>query len=229
MSPPDESLQSPAPAAPTEVPDATLPEASMPPPPSELPAASGAPYRSQEASAPVEASHPFSKPRRPRPVLGPALSTFAALLWSFVVAGQFTTSWHLGAPLPQGIALSLVALATLAAWIAGVRRSGLVVPPARRAGGLVGRALAAFVLAFGLFLACLFAATMAGATALRDHDLLIAFGLVLLATGAAIVGPKWTSPAPPERTHRQRFALVILWIMGVLVTFVAGVDLASSG
>jgi hypothetical protein len=226
MSPSEEPLPSHPPVAPTEEPDST--ELASPAPPSEQPVPSGAPYRAHEPPSPVEVSHPFSKPRRPRPVIGPALSTFAALLWSFVVAGQFTTSWRMGAPLPPGIALSAVTLATLAAWIASVRRSGLVVPPAQRT-GLVGRGLAAGAVAFVLFLSSLFVATMAGATALRDHDLLIAFGLVALATGAAIVGPKWTSPAPPERTHRQRFALVVLWIVGALVTLVAGVDLASSG
>ena len=230
MSPSDESLPlasaaSAPDAAEREEADAAQPEA--PAPPSELPLPSGAPYRTHEAPSAAPAA-PFAKPKRPRPVLGPALSTFAALLWSFVVAGQLTTSWHLGAPLPQGVALSAVVLATLAAGLVGVRRSGLVAPPAQRA-GLVGRAIAVFVLAFVLFLITLFAATMAGATALRDHDLLIAFGLVGLATAAAILGPKWTSPAPLERTHGQRFTLVVLWILGAVVTFVAGVDLAANG
>src|SRR5689334_7425060 len=52
-------------------------------------------------------------PRRPWPVMGSALNVFGVLLWSFVVFGQFTTSWMSGAPLAEGTATLFVFFATL--------------------------------------------------------------------------------------------------------------------
>jgi hypothetical protein len=59
--------------------------------------------------------------------------------------------------------------------------------------------------------------------------LLIAFALVTFSLVAAIAGPPWTSPIRPLRTHRQRFTLTVFWIAGVVITFVAGAELAVNG
>ncbi len=239
MSHPDESMPSPpAPLEASEAPSAagvSEPEApTRSPRPGEASALespmtsgapSGAPYRVQPPPDPTP-ELPWARPSRP--VIGPALSVFAALLWSFVVAGQFTTSWSTGAPLGQGAAVALVLLATLAAWITSVRRSRIVMPPLRTI-NLVGRGIGIAALALVLFLLCLFAATVAGNTSSRNHDVLIALVLVALSAASAIGGPRLTSPTRPERTHGQRFALVVLWITCVLLTLVAGADLVANG
>jgi hypothetical protein len=160
-------------------------------------------------------------------VIGPALSLFAVLLWGFVVAGQFTTSWVTGAPLSQGVAVTFVLLTTNASWLFCIRRSCVVAPPLRSS-ALVGRAVAIAALAIVFFFASIFAATMVGQLSSNNHDLLIAFGLVTASTLAATAGPRLTSPLRPELTHRQRFLLVVAWMAGALLTVVAGVDLAAN-
>jgi hypothetical protein len=196
------------------------------PVPSGLPMPPGPPYRVPEPS--LLPSSPFVAARRPRPVIGPALSVFAVLLWTFVVVGQFTTSWTMGATFGQGIALALVMLATFAAWVANLRRSRMLVPPQRTA-GLVGRGIGIGALALSLFLACLAVATVAGSTSSKNHDFFIAFALIVVSTVAAIAGPRLTSPVRPERSHGSRFVLVVMWIAGALLTLVAAADLAANG
>jgi len=84
-------------------------------------------------------------------------------------------------------------------------------------------------MAFLLFLVCLVAATAAGGVSSRNHDLLIAFVLVVVSAVAAIAGSRLTSPTRAERTHRQRFSLVAMWVAGALITLVAAADLAANG
>jgi hypothetical protein len=196
----------------------------------DAPVPSGAPYRvpsPQVVHAPAE-SYDFRPPRRPRPMIGPALSVLGVALWAFVVMGQFTTSWMFGAPLGQGTAVFVIAFLTTVAWVAGLRRSRAALAP-RGAAHHVGRALGIAALSLLFFVLCLVAATAAGGMSSRGHDLLIAFALVVVSLGAAIAGPRLTSPVPLARTHRQRSILVGMWLIGVLVTLVAGADLAANG
>jgi hypothetical protein len=167
-------------------------------------------------------------PKRPRPLIGPAISVFAVMLWTFVIAGQFTTSWNLGAPLSQEVAVALILVTTFAAWLGSVRLSRLVVPP-RQTTNLVWRAIGIGVLAFVFFITCFTAAAFAGAATRENHDFLIPFVLVVLSLGAALAGRKMTAPSPPQRTARERFLVVAMWIAGTLLTLVAGIDLAANG
>jgi hypothetical protein len=173
-------------------------------------------------------AHVLPPSPRPWPVLGPAVSVYAVLLWSFVVFGQLTTSWSMGTPLSGTVAGFAVLLLAFVAWIAGIRRGSLALPPRSRA-RLVGRAVGIAAASFVLWLATIFAATILGSESRRNHDLLVAFLLVVVSGVAALAGPRLTSPVRPVRTHRMRFALVMMWICGALVTLVAGVDLAANG
>jgi hypothetical protein len=188
----------------------------------------GSPYRVPETTEPL-AWPELRTRKRPRPWIGPALSVFAVLLWAFVVAGQFTTSWMTGAPISQGFALFLVMLATFAAWISGIRRSRFAMPPRRPFAGLVGRGIGIAAIAGLLFFVSIFAATAIGNLSSNDHDLFIAFVLVGIATLAAVLGPRLTSEMRPETPHRMRFIVVVMWLAGALLTLVAGVDLAANG
>jgi hypothetical protein len=179
-------------------------------------------------AAASEPQLPFATQRRPRPLLGPALSVYAMMLWAFVVAGQLTTSWLFGAPLGQGTAVFMVFATTFAVWIASLRRSRMAVPP-RSHGHLFWRAVGVGVVAFLFFFVTLIGATILARTSYRDHDFLVAFGLVVVSLVAAIAGPKLTTPTAPERTHGQRFALVAAWIAGTVLTLVAAADLAANG
>jgi hypothetical protein len=211
-------------------PDDTAPRLPQPVPATTATAEDGAPYR--VPAPPVEPPEPevfsFAPPRKPRPIIGPALSTFAIVLWTFVVVGQFTTSWPLGTPISQGAAAVLLVGMTFLAWAVSLRRSRVVLPP-RSIVHFVGRGLGIAALAWILFVVTLVAATAAGEMSSRNHDMLIALVLLFLSLGAAIAGPKVTSPAPPERTHRERSMLAMLWIAGTLLTLVTAVDLAVHG
>jgi hypothetical protein len=190
----------------------------------------GAPYRVAAAAPDLETLTPELSfgppPRKARPLIGPALSVFAAMLWTFVVAGQFASSWRLGVQVRSGEATILVAVATLVAFIASMRRSRIAVPP-RSTFHLIWRAIGAGVVAFLLFVLSVVAAMAINGG--LGSDFLIAFALVLLSLLSAIVGPHLTSPQKPERTQRQRALLVMLWIAGTLLTLVAGVDLGVNG
>ncbi|MDB4944034.1 MAG: hypothetical protein JWP97_3568 [Labilithrix sp.] len=197
------------------------------------PPAPGAPYRAPGdlvAPAPALPAAP-----RGRPVLGPALGVYGALLWSFVVAGQLTTSLSLGAPLPEALAVLAVMAAGLVALISGVARARRAVPP-RSAVHLLGRIMGTGLVGFSLFVVTLIGATVAGQIgASPAADLLVAFVLVGVGVAATVGSSRITAGAPlavevfagdPERRRALR---VTLWIMGALVTFVVGVDLALHG
>lgn len=198
------------------------------PAPHAWPPVSAGPYR----TPPYEAT-PYVA-RGPRPawaVMGPSLRVFAVLLWSYVVVGQFTASWPLGRPISPVVALALVVLLTLLAWVAALRTSHAVAPAA---GALrfVARGLALATVGFALFFFAV-VAPMVGAVLMphmRGYDLLVGFVLVSVSLGAALLGEhiSYSPDLPrPARTHGQRFVLVVMWVAGALLTLVAGADLAG--
>ena len=241
MSHPDDPMPAPpvpnapleaAPAAPAPAPVEAPPAVMVAPDPSALaaPVPSGAPYR---VPAPPPAAEPMTPeiyfgpaPRKPRPLIGPALSVFAVMLWSFVVAGQFASSWSLGVQVRGIDAASIVISLTFVAWIVNMRRSRIAVPP-RVTTHLVWRCIGAAIVAVILFFFCLVAAIAINSA--MNADFLVAAVLVLLSLLAAIAGAHLTSPVAPERTPRQRTILIALWIAGTLLTLVAGVDLGAHG
>jgi hypothetical protein len=192
-----------------------------------VPPVPSGPYR-LPADAIVLPPLPEAPAKATRPLFGPAVSVFAVLLWAFVVVGQYTTSWTFGVPLGEGVAIGMVLLATFAAWLANVRWSGIVTPPAST-GRFVLRALGIGALAVALFGLTILVATILGGVLRRSAELVVPFALVFLATVAAIAGPRLTSPMRPIRTHRGRFLLVTLWLGGTILTLIAGVDLAAYG
>lgn len=194
--------------------------------PATIEAPPGGPYRVAEQPEVAVAPYVHTAPR-PWPIFGPSLSVFAVLLWSFVVAGQFTTSWSMGKPLGQGVAIGMVFIATFVAWLINVRASAIA-EPSRSSGRIIGRAIGIGALAFVYFVLAIIVATAFGQSA-RGLDLFVAFALVAVSLVAAIVGPRLTMRVRPTRTHRERVTLVVTWIVGVLLTLVAGADLAANG
>ena len=189
----------------------------------EAPIPSGAPYRAlPELGTPLA----LSSSRRARPVIGPALTTYALLLWSYVVFGQFTTTLSASTPLGEGKAFFGVFAVTSATWLIVVRRSQRTAPTTGPR--LVPRAVAVAALAALLFFVTVFVATMVGSFS-THLDVFIPFVLVLLCLGAVIYGRRLLVPEPTPRTQNERSVLVGLWMTVVLVTFIAGVDLALNG
>lgn len=190
------------------------------------PPSHGGPYRVPLApEAPVFPGFPPARP--PRPILGSAVAVYGVLLWSFVIAGQFATSWITGAPMSHGLAAFLVLAATTTAWVFALRRSRDALP-SMTTGRFVGRGIGVLTLAFAFFVLTILVATLFG-QATSGHDFLIAFTLVAASLAAIIMGPRLTLPRRPERTHRMRFAVISMWIVGVILTFVAAAELATTG
>ena len=182
------------------------------------------PYR----TPPRDESVGFGPPKRaPWPVVGPALSGFGVMLWSFVVAGQFTTSWSAGRPLDQGIAVGAVVFATVVAWVLGLRRSRAVAPSAT--GWFFARAVAVVVSTLVFFVVAVVVTTAVAGTSSRNHDFFVGFLLVAVAFVSVLLGTHLTSPERPDRSHGQRFVQVALWVASALLSFVAGADLVSNG
>jgi hypothetical protein len=182
------------------------------------------------APAPAPAPSPFvTAPARtvgtPRPLLGPALRVYGALLWSYVVFGQFTTSWIDDRPLGEGWALLGVFATTATVAVLAVRRSVKVAPTG--AVGLVRRTAAAVAIALLAWFT-----TVAGVTLSRafNGDTKNAMALVAMALTASIVGLRMNrAPEGTERMHGRRVLQVMIWITLAVVTLVAGAELVAVG
>jgi hypothetical protein len=166
--------------------------------------------------------------KRPRPVLGPAFTLLAALLWAFVVIGTFTTSWLSGgAPLAEGVAIVLVAMATAGAWTHAVRQSRTV--PAQGLGGLLRRSVVVGALAFGMWGLLVTFATLAGKASSANIDGYVTTCLLVVVAIAAVAGRRFTMPVRPARTPARSVALAAFWIGVALVTLGAYVEIVAEG
>jgi hypothetical protein len=209
------------------------PDVPMPAPPSRQigpPPIQGAPYRVPLAPMQEPATLPWAPvvaAKKPSPILGSAIALYGIALWGFVIMGQFATSWISGTPIQNGTALFFVFVLVMTGWGLALHRSRQAVPPAT-AGRLVWRGIGIFGLAFVFFFVTIIMAAIFGQNT-YGHDFLIAFTLVAASVAAMIVGPRMTMPVRPQLTHGHRFAVVCMWIGGVIVTFIAGAELASNG
>jgi len=162
--------------------------------------------------------------RRPRPVLGPALTVFGVLLWSFVVMGEFTTSWNSGAPLEEGTAIVLVVLATLTAWVFAMQGSTRG-RPAQGTPRLIARSALVGLVAFLLWGLFVVMAAAIGKASSKSPDVAIASFLIVVAALAARAGPRLTTRERPPLTRARRAGSAVLWIGGAMVTLGACVEM----
>jgi hypothetical protein len=165
--------------------------------------------------------------RRSHPVLGPTLTVFAALLWAYVVFGTFTTSWMAGsAPLGEGVAVLLVAVATVAAWAHAVRSSLSVA--VKGPGGLVRRSAAVGLLAFAMWgLLVILATLVAVAIPPARVDAIVMAGLLVVAALGARAGHRLTRAAPPRTVHALSFPVVAFWMCIAAITLAACVEIVG--
>ena len=125
------------------------------------------------------------------------------MLWSYVVFGQYTTSWLPGAaPLGEGTAFFFVFVADLVAWVLAVRRS--LVVPVRGQQGIAGRAINIGVLACAWWLVTVVLAALFGQVSGKNLDGPITAFLVLLSGFAVIQGRRLTLPEGQRPTQRDR-------------------------
>jgi hypothetical protein len=168
--------------------------------------------------APPEAVD-FVAPPRPKPLLGPVLSVAGALLWSYVVMGQLTTSWLSGqAPLGEGLALTGVMLSTGAALVVALSQSPAGAPGAS---ATVKRAGIVLVLSLLLVVAVVVLATVAGAMSRSNLDVPITLALLGTAVITLVSGWRLSRALAPPLSHRQRVFAIAFWAFAAAVTLTA--------
>jgi hypothetical protein len=191
--------------------------------PTQLPAPAPAPEL-------APASTPSTLLARPaRPLLGPTLRVYGALLWSYVIAGQFTTSWFDdGAPLGEAWATLIVVGVTVLVLLLAMRRSAEIAPP-QVGSSLVPRTLGVLALAFLAFVVTLAGVTVGGFILLPGrHNVLYAFVLVVAACLASLAGQRMTRPVGAH-VHSTRVQNVLIWFVLTVITLIAGAELVTNG
>jgi len=208
--------------------EATPAPASAPaprPPPAPAPPVPAAPVPVVEA-APAPSPDIDLRVKRPRPVMGPALTLLGVLLWAFVVIGTFTTSWLSGgAPLGEGAAKGLVAVVVLVAWTLAVRRSRSV--PMRGRRGLITRSAAVGLLALALWGSLVSLTTVVGKASTANVDPFVTAFLLIAAAVAVFSGHRMTMAVRSERTRGRRLAVVALWVGVAVVTLGACAEIVG--
>jgi len=149
------------------------------------------------------------------------------LLWAFVVMGTFTTSWLSGggAPLAQGVAFALVAGATVAAWVVGVRRSRTVAIPELR--GPVAHYAIVLLAALTLFISVVLLATIVGKASGPRLDALIAAVLLIASALAVLEGDRMLGRTGLPRSSARRMLVLATWLGIGMVTLGACVELVA--
>jgi hypothetical protein len=178
----------------------------------------------------VPASSPTAPATPPsRPLLGAVLRVYGALLWSYVIAGQFTTSWFdEGAPLGEAWATLIVVGVTLLVLLLAMRRSAEIAPP-QVGSSLVPRALGVLALALLAFVVILAGVTVGGFIFLPGrHNVLYAFVLVVAACLASLAGQRMTRPGGAYM-YNTRVQNVLIWFMLAVITLIAGAELVTNG
>jgi hypothetical protein len=155
------------------------------------------------------------KARPSRPLLGPSLWLFGALLWAYVIVGELVV--RSGFPEPLGWLGVLFVLGVT--WFFAIERSFGEDAPAPHE--RLKRALSPLAAAVGLWLATLILSTVIGATTPGNLDGLITVGLWLFSLGPFFVGRRMTGTQRPAIDPSRRPLGILLWIGATLVTLVA--------
>lgn len=147
--------------------------------------------------------------RRRFPVLGASLWIFGALLWAYLIMGE----WVIHLKLPEGVGVLVVAIAYGVAWFTSVRELGqsgsrwkLVVP------GLVAVVLfaATLLLVSGLF-----------GSSRRSTIAAVTMSLWFFSAAVYVLGRHLRARSRVNRTRWQAAGSIALWIVSGLVTLVS--------
>jgi hypothetical protein len=159
-------------------------------------------------------------------LVGPTLRVYGALLWSFVIAGQFTTSWIDGAPVHEGLAVAFVLATTGLVGAFAMFRYAAVTQPSRVA--LARGGIAVFLYAVVACVVSVFVVSVGSVFTSDRRSLLPPFVLVALALVASLVGQRAQRTATPS-THTQRVAGAMAWFVTMVLTLIAAAELIANG
>jgi hypothetical protein len=183
-----------------------------------------APYRALPHEAPAAAAPP-----RAWPVMGSSLWVFGVSMWAFLVMGELATSYGPGKRdllVGEGVAVTFVFVAGLAAWAYALRRM-MASPPAR---GLVhgaARAVAVAFLAFVMWAVVTIAAIIVGEGSRRNVDGKVTVTLMVVAAAAAAGGWRMAGAHGSEAIRRSRRAWLAIGVGATVLTLVALIEVIA--
>lgn len=147
--------------------------------------------------------------RRGHPVIGASLWTYGALLWAYVVLGE----WVLRFNLPEGMGALTVIAAFGVAWLSAVR--DLKTPADRWRRWVPG------VAGFGLFVVTVLLVTLLFGTTRRSIVGAITVMFWFFSAAVYIAGRVVTARPRVARTRARTAATVLLWLVSGLGTLVS--------
>jgi len=121
----------------------------------------------------------------PRPIIGTSVWTFGAMLWAYVVLGEYTTAGFIG----EAVAGPILILVAAVSWAIAVRRS-LVTPPRRF--GILGRALVPGAIALLLLTFCALFMNFVGESSHQNQDVPMTLAFMVLGMLAFFGGQRLT-------------------------------------
>lgn len=146
--------------------------------------------------------------RRGHPVLGASLWIFGALLWAYLVVGEWVLRFHL----PEGVGALVVIAAYGTAWLSAIR--DLTTPADRWRRLVPGGA------GVGLFVAMLLFVTLLFGTTRQSVVGAITVLLWFFSAGVYITGRYVTARPRVARTRARLAATIVLWLISGLGTLV---------
>ncbi len=184
-----------------------------------LPTASDTKATVENADLDSEFISPFRKVSRLRPIFGPSIWTFGALLWAYVVLGEYTTAGFIG----EAIAGALLILVAAVSWTIAVRRS-LATPPRRF--GVLGRTLFPGAIALLLSIFCALFMNFVGESSHQNPDvpMTLAFmvlGMLAFFGGKRLTGSVDKQPLTKTYAHLPLIGAILVSLGAVLHLIVA--------
>lgn len=180
------------------------------------PAASSPPLLPEELGSAQPRAHQALElstaptPSATRLLMGASLWTYGALLWAYVVMGE----WVLGAKLPEVLGLGVVLMSFGLAWSASVR-------DARRAGADRWKLVTPGVTGLVLFALTIALASLLFASSRRGSVAATTVGLWLFAAAVYAAGRVLTARRKAKLSGWQLARSIALWVLSGLVTLVS--------
>ena len=162
------------------------------------------------------------KARETRPVLGPALWLFGAMLWAYVIVGQLVVEEGF----PEMLGLLGLLFVIGVTWFFAIERSFSEDPPTPET--RLARIVRPFALAFGLWLLTTLLSTVIGMSTFGNLDSAITLTLWSFSLIPFFVGRRMTGGRAASIDKSRRPLGILLWIGAALVTVVAPMSLGTN-
>ncbi len=165
-------------------------------------------------SAEAEVPLPTAGKAAQHPIVGPALWTFGAMLWAYVVLGEYTTAGFID----EAIAVSLLTFAAGACWYLAVRRGPMTAP---FHAGILGRKILPGIIALLLAAGCALFMNFIGESSQRNLDVpmslaFMVLGMLTFFGGQRLTGSGDNQTSPKAFAHLPLIGAILVSLGAVL-------------